>query len=194
MYNLKWKIKAKQYVKGITYEDKLNYLPCMDVEKEKYILQNMDSYNSYILESNEKEDICRSYLKILEWTWYYYNGINENNRIYYNYSYGPKLNDLIQYIPIFDSHSFLNISHKQNELNVYSLLFFVIPYSEHKSIIPNNIYENCYKTIYSYIPQLKNMNYRFDYFLCKYFWESHLVMDKIDIDILNNIIIQYLNN
>jgi len=186
--NLTWKIKSKQYVKGITYEDKLNYLPCMDTEKENYLLQNMKEYNSYILETDEISDVCISYLKILEWTWYYYNGKNKNNRIYYCYSYGPKFSDLCQYIPIFDEQTFLKVTAPQQELNVYTQLFFVLPYTDHKKIIPEKIYSQIHELVYNCLPELKNTNYMFQYFLCKYFWESHLHMNKIDIDKLNRII------
>ena len=189
--NLLWKIKSKRYIKGITYEDKLNCLPCMDTEKENYLLNNMEEYNSYILETTEINDICISYLKILEWTWYYYNGENKNNRIYYCYSYGPKFSDLCQYIPLFDEQTFLTVHSLQQELNVYTQLFFVLPYNDHKKIIPRNIYEKNHKLIYQYFPELKITNYEFHYFMCKYFWESHLHMSKIDVDALNRIIISF---
>ena len=191
--NLQWKINAKKYVKGITYEDKLNFLPCMDVEKEKYLLDNMDTYNSYILETNECADVCKSYLKILEWTWYYYNGMNNDNRVYYSYSYGPKFTDLFEYIPIFNSHTFLDTEYTQPDIDVYTQLFFVLPHINHEEIIPPSIYQSCYKDVYTHLPQMKNMNYSFHYFLCKYFWESHLHMDKINIDTLNNIILHLKN-
>ena len=189
IHNLQWKMKAKQYVKGITYEDKLNFLPCMDTEKEKYLLQNMKRYNAYILETNDISDVCKDYLKILEWTWYYYNGIINDNRVYYSYSYGPKFSDLCKYIPLFDNHSFLDTTHEQPEIDVYSQLFFVLPHVNHKEIIPPSIYESCCEEVYTYLPQMKNMNYSFHYFLCKYFWERHLHMDKINIDTLNKIIL-----
>jgi len=187
--NLIWKIKAKQHIKGITYEDKLNFLPCMDTEKENYVLNNLEEYNSYILETSEMSDVCISYLKILEWTWYYYNGENKNNRIYYCYSYGPKFNDLYKFIPLFDEQTFLTVETPQQELNVYTQLYFVLPYSDHKVIIPKEIYEKSHEIIYNDLPELKIMNYVFQYFLCKYFWESHLHMNKIDIDKINNILL-----
>lgn len=189
--NLNWKIKSKQHIKGIQYEDKLNFLPCMDNEKEKYLLDNLQEYNSYILEISDVDEVCIHYLEILEWTWYYYIGQNKNNRIYYGFSYGPLFRDLIHYIPIFDSHTFLDIEEPQEELNVYSQLFFVLPYANHKEIIPKSVYDNCASQMYTQIPQLKNMNYCFDYFLCKYFWESHLHMDEINIDSINKMVNHY---
>ena len=134
-------------------------------------------------------DVCISYLKILEWTWYYYNGENKNNRIYYCYSYGPKFSDLYKFIPLFDEQTFLTIETPQEELNVYTQLYFVLPYSDHKVIIPKEIYEKSHEIIYNHLPELKIMNYVFQYFLCKYFWESHLHMNKIDIDKINNILV-----
>ena len=41
----------------------------------------MDEYNNYILENHNIKNICLNYLQMLEWTWYYYNGKNINNKL-----------------------------------------------------------------------------------------------------------------
>ena len=120
--NIAWKMKTKKYVKTITNEDKLNALPCVDTEKEYYLLHNLNEYNQYILEDTNIEDVCNQYLELLEWTWYYYNGIEKHDLIYYTHSYGPRFSDLIRYIPIFNSHRFVKQGPFEN-LNVY---FFII--------------------------------------------------------------------
>lgn len=188
--NIAWKMKTKKYVKTITNEDKLNALPCVDTEKEYYLLHNLNEYNQYILEDTNIEDVCNQYLELLEWTWYYYNGIEKHDLIYYTHSYGPRFSDLIRYIPIFNSHRFVKQGSFEN-LNVYSQLFFVLPHTNHEEIIP--VYKDCCETVYEHMPELKLLNYEFDYFLCKYFWESHLKMGYIDIKKLDYFI-KHLNN
>ena len=104
--NLTWKLERKRYIKATNDEDKLNALPCMDIEKEKYLLNHLSDYNSYILNHSSIEDVCNQYLRILEWTWYYYNGIEKNDYIHYSYAYGPRFQDLVRYTPLFDTHQF----------------------------------------------------------------------------------------
>ena len=186
--NLLWKLKLKHRIKENTLEERLNYLPCMDTIKEQYLYDNLSEYNSYILESNEVKDICLTYLKILEWTWYYYNGKNINNRISYTFSYGPLFNDLIHYIPLFDSQTLIKQESKQQELDVITQLYFVLPQVNHKEIIPKDIYDCTHEDIYDTHREMKIMNFEFDYFLCKFFWESHLKLNEINIDKLNHIV------
>ncbi len=190
--NITWKLKTKNHVKAFNEEDKLNFLPCMDTKKEKYVLENMDEYNSYILDDPNIEEVCLNYLKVLEWTWYYYNGVKKNSDICYKYPYGPRFCDLVRFIPILNSHTFLP-DKPSEDINVYTLLYFVLPYVNHEVIIPNDIHENTKKELYYHMPEIKQMNFEFDYFLCKYFWESHLCMGNFDIKKLNRIV-KHLNN
>ena len=190
--NIAWKMKYKYKVKPLNYEDKLNLLPCFDLEKENYLQENMSEYNSYILKNNNIKEVCLKYLKTLEWTWYYYNGILINNNIYYDESYGPLFKDILNYIPIYDNEH-VNISIKNNPsiLNNYcpiSQLYFVLPFCDHDKIIPNDAYTKTHEQLYKEFPLLKNENYDVDYTFCKYFWESHLILDHIDIFKLNNIV------
>lgn len=190
--NINWKMKYKHRLKPLNYEEKLNYLPCFDLEKENYLLGNMTEYNSYILKNNNIEEICLKYLKTIEWTWYYYNGILINNDIYYDETHGPLFKDILKYIPICDDEH-VNVSVKNNPsiINNYSpisQLYFVLPFCDHDKIIPHEIYKKTYVQLYKEFPLLKNDNYDVDYTFCKYFWEGHLVLDHIDIFKLNNIV------
>ena len=185
--NLTWKIQLKKRVKTFNFEDKLNNLPSMDIEKETYLLDNIDEYNRYILETNNTREICINYLKMLEWTWYYYNGKNINNTFYYSFNYGPLLNDLKSYIPVTNIENI--IQHKDVEsIHPISQLYFVLPYENHKEIIPK---EKQSIDIYKEIPQLKQQNFEVHYFMCKYFWESHLETNYIDIYRINSLMKEY---
>ena len=58
----------------------------------------------------------------------------------------------------------------------------------HKEIIPKDIYDCTHEDIYDTHREMKIMNFEFDYFLCKFFWESHLKLNEINIDKLNHIV------
>ena len=96
--NIEWKLQRKRQVRTTTMEDKLNFLPCMDLEKELYIKSHLNQYNEYILETNDVKEHCLDYLRTLEWTWYYYNGENVNDRIAYEHHYGPRIQDILKYM------------------------------------------------------------------------------------------------
>ena len=190
--NIKWKMKYKKRVKALNYEDKLNFLPCFDMEKECYLLEYPQEYNSYILKNDNVEELCIKYLKVLEWTWYYYNGILINNNIYYNETHGPLFCDILNYIPIYDYENVnINVENNYSIISDYSYisqLYFVLPYCDHKKIIPKDYYEKTNELVYSELPLLKNNNYDIDYTFCKYFWEGNLVLDDIDIVKLNQLV------
>ena len=190
--NILWKLNLNDKIKPYTYEDKLNLLPCVDNEKEKYLLQNMDSYNSYILNNVNSKEVSLNYLKMIEWTWKYYLGFNVCNNIFYNYFYGPLLNDIKNFIPIYNNVELINTDNDKESINTYTQLLYVLPYNNHKEIIPKNIY-NKISGCYNKFPILKETNYEIEYFLCKYFWESHIHLEHIDIYELNKEINQLIN-
>ena len=191
--NINWKMKYKHKVKALNYEEKLNFLPCFDLQKENYLLQNPNEYNSYILRNDNVEELCLKYLRTFEWTWYYYNGKLINNNVYYDETHGPLFSDILNYIPIYNYEKInINVENNYSIINNYSYisqLYFVLPYCDHESIIPNDYYEKTHELVYSELPLLKNNNYDIDYTFCKYFWEGNLILDHIDILKLNNLVL-----
>lgn len=183
--NIKWKVNLN--IIANNYEEKLNLLPCMDIENELFLYNNIKDYNKIILNSDNSINECNNYLEVLEWTWYYYNGDNLNNTVYYKYENGPLLKDIIKYIPVTNREKILQ-KIQTNNINVNTLLYYVLPYEEHDEIIPKHITNKISKIIYKEYPELKNIKYTINYFLCKYFWESHLKFTHLDIYELNNII------
>ena len=186
-------VPYKHKVKALNYEDKLNFLPCFDLQKEHYLLQNPNEYNSYILRNDNVEELCLKYLRTFEWTWYYYNGKLINNNVYYDETHGPLFSDILNYIPIYNYENInINIQNNDSVINNYSYisqLYFVLPYCDHKSIIPNDYYDKTHELVYSELPLLKNNNYDIDYTFCKNFWEGNLILDHIDILKLNNLVL-----
>ena len=188
--NINWKLKLKHKIKSTkTIEDKLNNLPCVDTEKEQYLRTHLDEYNKYILETNDVRNHCLDYLKTLEWTWFYYNGDNINNRISYEHHYGPRIQDILLYIPLFNGNEIVKRDKNITPIDPITQLYFVLPYPNHSTVIPRDKYQMTHSFIYKHIPVLMEMNYPFFYTFCKFFWESHLQLSKINIDYLNSCII-----
>ena len=186
--NINWKMKFQHKIKPLNDEDKLNSLPCFDLDKEKYLLKHINEYNEYILKGHNVKDLCLKFLRTLEWTWYYYNGNLLNNYVYYDESHGPLLKDILNYIPVTNNES-VNLKYDIHEdINPITQLYFVLPYCDHSIIIPKNEYDKSNEIIYNELPLLKNDNYDIDYCMCKYFWEGRLLLENIDIYILNNLV------
>jgi 5'-3' exonuclease len=185
--NLLWKLSLKSKIRVYNFEDKLNHLPVMDNEKEEYLLHNINEYNTYVLDEENVKNVCLNYLEILEWTWYYYIGENKDNTIYYKYNYGPLFTDLCNYIPITNGELFIQ-EKKTPQINEITQLYYVLPTEDHYSIIPNDIYEKTNKIMYQCFDSLKNPQYNIDYFLCRYFWESHFHFYNDDIHNMNSLL------
>lgn len=190
--NLKWKINQKKKKHPLNDVDKLDLLPCFDTEKEEYVRDNMDELKSVLFENHSIKNICCNYLEMIEWTWYYYynNNVIDNTK-YYIHNHAPLLNDLIPYIPIMNSEVMLSKTNSI-EIDETALLFYVLPYNEHSKIIPEEIYNKTSNEVYKKISLIKETNCEVDYFLCKYFWESHLQLPYIDILKLNDVILKNL--
>lgn len=180
---------TKQY---LTEEEKVNYVPCIDIVKERQIKDKYKMYNESILELLNPEeqirDVCLQYIRMLEWTWFYYvTGENVNNTITYDYTAGPLFKDLMNYVPIIDDM----LTVEQIEFVSYSeitQLYFVLPYEEHPKIIPSELYELTKRDVYMEQPLLKNSQFEINYFLCRYLWEGHANLQHVSINLIENCI------
>lgn len=186
--NLKWKIEQKKKVHPLSQADKLDLLPCVDIEKERYLYDNIKDINITLFKTHDTKEVCRNYLEMIEWTWYYYfnNDVIDNSK-YYKYGNAPLMKDVLSFIPIMNSERIL----KKKDTAIIStttLLLFVIPYKEHGVVIPERNYNVTKTIVYNELPLLKESNFEIDYFLCKYFWEGHLNLPNIDIFKLNQIV------
>lgn len=195
--NIKTKSKQRRYQHPKDFEEKLNILPCFDMTKDMYLMNNIESYNQFCLGTQKVDQICIDYLKCFEWTWNYYQGNLISNSIVYKHSHGPLFNDLLNYIPAFDSENFIDLQPKNvieydmnDEIQSLAQLYFVIPYEEHSKIIPQDLYNETSDRVYQKFPQLKvkTNHIDFDYLLCKYFWESHVIIQDVDIFALDEIL------
>jgi 5'-3' exonuclease len=177
-----------------TPEEKLNKfisIPTYEREMEQYINPlkpywqtryyrglfgiNTDSNNE------QKRDIAINYLQGLEWTMKYYSIGCPDWRWRYKYNYPPLLQDLIKYIPVFET-VFVHFK-PANPVTEFVQLCYVLPRTS-LSLLPNKLYN---ELIRRYDHWYKD-NCDFVWAYCRYFWESHVEMGEIDINELEHFI------
>ena len=133
------------------------------------------------IDDMRRKQISINYLEGLEWTFKYYTQGCVDWRWTYNYDYPPLLEDLVQYIPHFDT-DFI----KENDNSAVS------PYVQLSYVLPARSLYLLPKEIHGYLIQNHRDwyrdNYEFCWAFCKYFWESHVKLPCIKLDELEKII------
>ena len=130
----------------------------------------------------QKLDISRNYLQGLEWTMKYYTTGCPDWRWRYKYNYPPLLNDLVQIIPIFETEF---VPQKpENPVSEIVQLCYVLPRSS-LNLLPSKLYAELIKHYEHWYKC--NCDYVWAY--CRYFWESHVEMNDIDINELEQFIV-----
>jgi len=168
--------------------------PLYDREMEKFInpvkpfwqsryYQGLFEINKYSNE-NKKRDISINYLQGLEWTMKYYTTGCPDWRWKYKYNYPPLLQDLIRFIPLFDTEFVPYRS--PNPVSDIVQLCYVLPRAS-LSLLPKPLY---FELIKKYDHWYKG-NCDFVWAYCRYFWESHVDMNEIDIDELERFIAEH---
>jgi 5'-3' exonuclease len=127
------------------------------------------------------KDICVNYMEGLEWTMKYYTNGCPDWRWKYKYHYPPLLKDLIRFIPYFETEFITDCI--KNPVSPMVQLCYVVP-KPSLTLLPKSIYDvlilnhdDWYKTDVEFI-----------WAFCRYFWESHVDLPEIDIDILENFV------
>jgi 5'-3' exonuclease len=190
--------RSKNYYPTDTSElrfAKFEAIPNYERELEKYINPfNSDWQKRYykaLLKVDNTEDnikqISINYLEGLEWTMKYYTSGCADWRWHYKYNYPPLFQDLLQYIPYFET-DFV----KPNEYIAVSPLVqlsYVLPkYS--LQMLPDVLY----KKLISEKPEWYPIDCEFNWAYCRYFWESHVELPEIDIEELERIVRDFHNN
>lgn len=171
--------------------EKMNKLPCIQREIERYInptekgWQNRYYEKLFHVEINEerRKQICFNYLEALEWTTKYYTLGCVDWRWKYNYNYAPLLEDLVKYIPYFQTTFFKQVN--TNCVSPYTQLSYVLPRSS-LNLLPKNIESK----LLSNHPEWYNEDFKIEWAYCKYLWESHLILPNININTIENLIKQ----
>lgn len=170
-------------------EEQLTMMPMYDRRVEKYINIGEEGWQErYYKElfgiditDTRRKQICLNYLEGLEWNFKYYTEDCPDWQWCYKYKYPPLLEDLYKYVPYFDNEFIEN----KPEMPVKALvqLAYVLPRNS-LHLLPHTIYE---KLVLEHSDWYR-LDYEILWAYCKYFWEGHVVLPHIDINILNNLI------
>jgi len=137
-------------------------------------------FNSRI-NDDVRKTISTNYLEGLEWTMKYYSTGCADWRWSYNYYYPPLLADLIKHVPYFP-REFVP-SKPINPVSPLVQLSYVLPPSS-MGLLPSELREKLLKAE----PTWYVGNYVFLWSFCKFFWEAHVDLPKIDIERLEKIV------
>jgi len=191
-YEIRQKWERRSFKSG-TKEEKINkYLniPIKNREIEKYI----NPYESFwqkryyeaLFNTDEthefKKEISVNYMEGLEWVMNYYTRGCVDWRWHYKYNYPPLFNDLLKFIPSFDTVMIAPNNH--TNVSPCVQLSYVLPI-ESLPLIPNNIGEKLLKERGEYYTKQYDIKWAF----CKYMWESHLELPHIDLEDLEEFVI-----
>jgi 5'-3' exoribonuclease 1 len=120
------------------------------------------------------KNVSINYLQGLEWTMKYYTTGCADWRWQYKYSYPPLLQDLIKHVPLFPTEF---VADKPfNPVTEIVQLCYVLPKNS-LNLLPKNlgqVLQKNYKDWY-------RADCDFVWAYCRYFWESHVQMNEIDI-------------
>ena len=161
---------------------KFEAIPTTERELEKYIDPIKDYWEVryyralFGIDANleQKKEISINYLEGLEWTMKYYTSGCPDWRWRYNFSYPPLLKHLLPHIPEFDT---VFVPEKpRNPVSQIVQLCYVLPL-DCLDLLPLKIYKNLLLEHH----QWYGTDYDFIWSFCKYFWESHVRLPKIDI-------------
>ena len=125
------------------------------------------------------KDVSINYLQGLEWTMKYYTTGCADWRWQYKYSYPPLLQDLIKHVPLFPTEFVLEKPF--NPVTEIVQLCYVLP-KHSLNLLPKNlgqVLQKNYKDWY-------RADCEFVWAYCRYFWESHVQMNDIDISELEH--------
>jgi 5'-3' exonuclease len=169
-----------------TVEDKWKLFenkPTYSRETEKYInVFNLGWQTRYYktlfdltIDDVRRQQISINYLQGLEWTMKYYTTGCPDWRWCYQYNYPPLLEDLLHYIPFFESDFIVN--KPPNPVNELVQLCYVLP-KQSLSMLPKKLYD---KLLAEHSDWYSD-DCAFIWAYCKYFWESHVDLPHIDIN------------
>ena len=184
--------KEKNKMPDITPQDKLDKfinIPSYERTIEKYINPFKENWQKryykclFDLEIDQErlKQISVNYLEGLEWTMKYYTSGCPNWRWCYKYNYPPLLNDLIHFIPYFDTE-FIETK-IDNPVTELVQLCYVLP-RQSLQFLP----EQLYKAIIREKLHLYGTDCEFHWAYCKYFWEAHPNLSHIDVNELEKFV------
>lgn len=181
---IKWKNKYRFKNTPDGKKDEWLNSPILDGKIENYICPSNPHwqnryYHSLFNNCDNISNICLNYLEGLSWTLTYYTTDCPNWRWTYNYMYPPLLEDLSHTI---NNMAELPIISFEPPVSKITQLCYVIPNSSH-NLIPKKSY---IKFIQEFGGELVSNKHPFIWTFCRYFWESHVYLPNIDINIMES--------
>jgi len=182
-------------VNKTSLDDKLLFLPLIDKREEHMINPYegywQDRYYSHLNDIDRNDDkvlkiLCMNYLEGLEWTMKYYTFGCDNWNWKYNYLYAPLLSDLYRFIPNWNVNLISN-ENISGPVSPYTQLCYVLPRTSH-FLIPDKIVDFIHSKYDSYYD---SGVIKWAFF--KYFWESVVQFEQLDINQLNREICTIIN-
>jgi 5'-3' exonuclease len=188
----------KKYYPDDTPEQKyvkFDAIPTYERELEKYIHPFKKGWqNRYYkalfkidVDDERRKQIATNYLEGLEWTMKYYTHGCADWNWCYKYSYPPLLEDLITYIPYFETQFIKENAYKP--VHPLVQLCYVLPENS-LVFLPEKLYQALKK---EYSHWYKN-DCEFIWAFSKYFWESHVELPEIEMDELKKVVGEFLHN
>ena len=150
-----------------------------------------ERYYRILFDSEKHNDICVNYLEGLEWVYNYYLLGKVNWEWKYKYHYPPLLSDLATTLTLNSKNNFF-IKQEEKEthpVSAHAQLAYVLPPVYHHLLPEQHVLkEHCiiYKQYYDGytlnhdgLPVLD-----FQWAFCRYFWESHIKLPEIPLEVL----------
>ena len=194
--NLRTKQEKRHYPTNTPEEKlyKLNFLPSLHREKEKYINPSEDGWKKRYYETlfhveytdERLQQITRKYLEALEWTWKYYSQHCYNWKWQYEYDYAPLIQDVLKTIPYYE-YEFVKHSSEPPIHEVVQLIY-VLPNESH-CYLPAAIQDILQMKCASWFDK-SSIHFKWEY--CKYLWESHLELPSMDVDLIEKMFKIYI--
>jgi len=167
---------------------KFESIPTYERQTEKYINPFKEGWQSryytslFKLEINDerRKQIAINYMQGLEWTMKYYTSGCPDWRWHYQHNYPPLLQDLVKFIPVFDTEFVSPLTDSANRpVQELVQLMYVLP-RQSLHLLPQEL-----------VKKMDMSNYPTDcdfvWAYCRYFWESHVELPELDLEELNNI-------
>ena len=172
-----------------TFDKEMLHAPSKERQVEKYINPQDRFWETryydmlFDLDINDewRKRISLNYLEGLEWTWKYYSSGCVDWRWTYKYHYPPLLQDLLKYVPYFDTE--LVEEKAKNPVSELVQLSYVLPRNS-LSLLPKKIETQ----LLEQMKELYREDYEFEWAYCKYFWECHVKYPSVKIEDLERIV------
>lgn len=165
-------------------------VPVIYCAEETYINPNEKGWERRYYKSlfHTDKDPSINYLEGLEWVFKYYTVDCPDWKWKYNYHYPPLLCDLYKNVTNVKTSFFSDkVSSLQSPFLPIVQLLYVLPPSAHH-LLPSNARDIINQKYQHLFPE----RFDFQWAFCRYFWESHIILPEISIDILekwNNILL-----